>query len=103
MKDGTQESISLKPLVVGDATKYKLLGFKQDYALLFNNSHLIILNTQNKEVVLQRQSTNYECITSTTFFNNQLRVLVTTDKALYVFDILNFIDLCDEWNRKLAS
>lgn len=103
LKDCTQETIALKPLVVGDATRYKLLGFKQDYALLFNNSHFIILNTHSKEVVLLRQSTNNECITSATFFNNQLRVLVTTDKALYVFDILDFIDLCDDWNRKLAS
>ena len=103
MKDGSLESITLKPLVVGDATKYKLLGFKQEYALLFNNSNLVILNTQSKEVVLQRQSTNNGCITSATFFNNQLRVLVTTDKALYVFEIVDFDDLCIYWNRKLAS
>lgn len=94
-------SINLKSFGQGDAMNYKLVGFKNGFALLLNKGHLMIIDTENNELVMQKETTPYECITSATFFNNQSRVLVTTNAGIYIFDILKYEQLCNIWKERL--
>lgn len=97
-----KKSIYLKNYGQGEANNYRLMGFKNGFAILFNSKHLIIIDTKNGDLVLQKVTTPYECITSASFFNNQSRVLVTTNAALYVFDLYEYDQLIDIWKNRLG-
>ena len=101
LKQGNLHSINLKSFVQGDVAKYELLGYKNGYALLFNNSHLVVIDTRNEEIVMQKISIYKEQITSASFFNNQSRILLTTSNALCMFDIMDYDELCDVWRERL--
>ena len=103
LKERKKRSINLRDYGQGDSRNYKLNGFKNGFALLFNKEHLMIIDTENEDLILQKATTPYECITSATFFNNQPRVLVTTDKALYIFDLFDYEQLIDVWEKRLTG
>lgn len=96
-----KRSIDLRDYGQGKANNYRLMGFKNSFVLLFNDEHLMIIDTKSGDLVLQKTSTISECITSVSFFNNQSRVLVTTNAALYVFDLLDYKQLIDIWKERL--
>lgn len=101
MKKGGKHSINMKPFVQGDIKNYRVVGYKNNFAILFNNQHLMVFDTKNDDLVLQKVTTPYECITSASFFNNESRVLVTTNTALYIFDVFGFEQLCAVWRERL--
>ena len=94
--------IDLRDYGQGKANNYRLMGFKNGFAILFNGEHLMIIDTKNGDLVLQKTTTPCECITSASFFNNQSRVLVTTNAALYIFDLYEYNQLIDIWKNRLA-
>lgn len=98
-----KRSIHLKKLGQGEANNYRLMGFKNGFAILFNIEHLMIIDTKSGDLILQKATTPFECITSATFFNNQSRVLVTTNAALYIFDLLDYKQLIDAWKERIKN
>lgn len=98
---GEERCFDLKAHMQGDCDRYRLVGFKHGFALLFNLNHLMIVDTKNGDVVIEKNSTQYETITSASFFSNRQSVLVSTDRGLYVFDILDYPELLCRWKSKL--
>ena len=83
---------------------YHLVGARNGFAILLNNQYLIIIDTQNGDVVLKLPtSSSREIIASATFFNHQSKVLITTNAALYIYDVLQYDQLIQVWHDRLRS
>ena len=101
INNGRSRTIYIKKYCIGDANDYKLVGFKSGFAVLFNKRHLMMIDTESGDLLLQKTTTPYECITSASFFNNRPRILVTTNAALYIYDLIEFKQLVDDWENRL--
>ena len=103
LKNNKMRYLNLRQYGQGDAKDYKLVGFKDGFAILFNRTHLMIIDTENNDLVLQKTTTPNECITSAVFYNNKSRILLTTNWGLCIYDLLDYNQLIDVWEKKLLE
>lgn len=97
-------SIDLSKDIQGRMDNYHLVGARNGFAILLNDQYLIIIDTQNGDVVLKLPtSSSREIIASATFFNHQSKVLITTNAALYIYDLLQYDQLIQVWHDRLRS
>lgn len=103
LKNKNMRFLNLRQYGQGDAKDYKLIGFKNGFAILFNRTHLMIIDTDNNDLVLQKATNPNECITSVVFYNNKSRILLTTNWGLCIYDLLNYDQLIDVWRKRLLE
>ncbi|MBP5470198.1 MAG: hypothetical protein J6Z11_13240, partial [Candidatus Riflebacteria bacterium] len=87
---------NLKPHLRGDFENYRLVGFKHGFALIFNGSHLMIVEIKDGDVILNQY------VTSASFFNSKQSVLISTSMGLYKYDLLDYKEILYRWKQHLT-